>query len=126
MCRCPRMEPSACRPRLRPIPSRSQIARSVATTHARDAHGSTTLLKQVRNGCWIAIGGANSAASLAVRDVPVLILDEIERYPAELEGEGATIEVAIKRTLVYQPHREVLLISSPKWVVRKKGAPSSR
>jgi phage terminase large subunit GpA-like protein len=48
--------------------------------------------------------------------VKLLILDEIERFPIELEGEGATIEIALKRTLAYQPHRRVLLLSSPKLV----------
>lgn len=70
------------------------------------------LLKTFASG-FLAIGGANSAASLASRSVRVLVLDEIDRYPAELAGEGSTIEIALKRTLVYRGRRRVFIISSP-------------
>jgi phage terminase large subunit GpA-like protein len=87
----------------------------VATTHARDHHGSTTLMKVFPGGA-LSIGGANSAASLSARSVRLLVLDEIERFPHELDGEGNTIEIALKRTLAFQPRRKILLLSSPKLV----------
>lgn len=72
----------------------------------------TTLSKTFRGG-QINIGGANSAASLAARTVRLLILDEIDRYPPELPGEGSTLRVAMKRTQAYTRRRRILMLSSP-------------
>jgi phage terminase large subunit GpA-like protein len=86
--------------------------------NARRMPATPTLLKTYRGGA-LAIGGANSAASLASRSVRLLIGDEIDRWPAELEGEGSTIAIALKRTTAYKRRRRVLLLSSPTLV----GAP---
>lgn len=88
------------------------LADRIGAARSRDA-SNTTLLKTFRGGS-VAIGGANSASSLAVRSVRVLVLDEIERYPDELEGEGNTVEIALKRALAFRGRRRVYLISSPK------------
>lgn len=79
---------------------------------------STTLLKTYRGGL-LAIGGANSAASLASRSIRLLVLDEIDRYPPELAGEGNTISIVMKRTAAYRGRRRILMVSSPTMV----GAP---
>lgn len=78
---------------------------------AKDA-SNTTLLKTFRGG-FVALAGANSAASLAARSIRLLVLDEVDRYERELKGEGATISVAIKRTTTFRSRRRVLLLSSP-------------
>lgn len=78
---------------------------------AKDA-SNTTLLKLFRGG-FVAIGGANSASSLAARDVRLLVGDEIDRWPLELPGEGNTLSIAIKRTTAYRRRRRILLLSSP-------------
>lgn len=84
---------------------------AVSKKRAKDA-SNTTLQKTFRGGS-LAIGGANSAASLAARTTRLLILDEIDRYPAELPGEGNTIAVALKRTSAYKRRRRILMLSSP-------------
>ena len=98
--------------RLDPIIGASPaLADVVSKKRAKDA--SNTLLAKTFRGGSIAIGGANSAASLASRSVRLLVLDEIDRYPAELPGEGSTIAIALKRTTAYGRRARRLLLSSP-------------
>lgn len=98
--------------RLDPLIAASPLlSDTVSKKRAKDA-SNTTLAKTFRGGA-LAIGGANSAASLASRSVRLLVLDEIDRYPPELPGEGSTIAIAIKRTQAYRRRRRILLLSSP-------------
>lgn len=100
------------RNRLEPMIDASPALREVVSkTRTKDA-SNTTLLKTYRGG-FVAIGGANSAASLAARAVRLLILDEIDRYPAELPGEGSTLAIALKRTSAYRRRRRIMMLSSP-------------
>jgi phage terminase large subunit GpA-like protein len=100
------------RNRLEPVINATPILRdTVGRKRAKDATN-TTLLKTFKGGS-IAMGGANSAASLASRSVRLLVLDEVDRYPAELPGEGATLAVAMKRTQAYRRRKRIFMISSP-------------
>lgn len=111
----PTVEPMArdfARNRLEPIIGASRaLADVVSKKRAKDS--SNTVLAKTFRGGSIAIGGANSAASLASRSVRLLVLDEIDRYPPELPGEGATVSIALKRTTAYGRRRRVLITSSP-------------
>lgn len=104
--------------RLDPIIRASPLLHD-AVAKKREKDSSNTILHKTFKGGSLSIGGANSAASLAARTIMLLILDEIDRYPPELAGEGATIEVALKRTTAYGNRRRVCLYSSP----TLKGAP---
>ena len=104
--------------RLDTIIAASPILRNTVSKKRAKDSSNTTLNKTFKGGS-LSIGGANSAASLASRSVRVLVLDELDRYPPELSGEGATIEIALKRTAAYRTRRRVFLISSP----TLKGAP---
>lgn len=98
--------------RLGPVIAASPILRdTVGKKRARDGTN-TTLAKSFRGGA-IAIGGANSAASLASRAVRLLVLDEVDRYPPELPGEGSTLAIVMKRTQSYRRRRRILMLSSP-------------
>jgi phage terminase large subunit GpA-like protein len=100
------------RNRLRPMIEASPTLRErVGKRRAKDT-SNTTLAISFRGGD-VAIGGANSAASLAARSRRVLILDEVDRYPPELPGEGSTIALAMKRTAAYRHRRRILMLSSP-------------
>ncbi len=98
--------------RLEPMIAASPPLRdSVSKKRAKDS--SNTVLQKIFKGGSLSIGGANSAASLAARTIRLLILDEIDRYPPELPGEGATIQVALKRTAAYRGRRRIMMLSSP-------------
>jgi phage terminase large subunit GpA-like protein len=87
------------------------LSEVVNKRRAKDS-SNTTLQKTFRGGS-IAIGGANSASSLAARSTRLLVCDEIDRYPAELPGEGNTLAIAMKRTTAYRSRRRIMLLSSP-------------
>lgn len=78
---------------------------------SKDAQN-TKLNKRFRGGS-LALAGANSAASLAARPTRLLIMDEIDRYPLELPGEGNTIAIAMKRTTTFRRRKRILMFSSP-------------
>jgi phage terminase large subunit GpA-like protein len=98
--------------RIEPVIAATEVlSEKVSKRRAKDA-SNTTLQKTFRGGS-LAIGGANSAASLAARATRLLILDEIDRYPAELPGEGNTLAIAMKRTTAYGSRRRIGMFSSP-------------
>lgn len=98
--------------RLDPVIAASPILKdAVSKKRAKDSTN-TTLHKTFRGGA-LSIGGANSASSLAARSIRLLVLDEIDRYPPELPGEGSTINIALKRTAAYRGRRRILMLSTP-------------
>lgn len=98
--------------RLQPLIQATPILRrTVSKKRSRDS--SNTVFEKSFRGGTISIGGANSAASLASRPVRFLLLDEIDRFPIELPGEGNTIAIARARTKAYGRRRRVAMFSSP-------------
>ncbi len=114
----PTLDPMArdfARNRLEPVIAASPtLLERVSKKRSKDA--SNTTLSKTYTGGQLAIAGANSASSLASRPIRFLGLDEIDRYPQELPGEGNTISVAIKRTQTYRRRRRIFLTSSPTMV----------
>lgn len=112
----PTVEPMArdfAKNRLDPvIRSSPALADLFPKKRGRDGRSNTTLEKTYRGGS-LNIAGANSAASLAARPVRLLVCDEVDRYPAELPGEGNTLAIAFKRTTSYRRRRRIMLLSSP-------------
>ena len=82
----------------------------VADPRARDS--SNTLRRKSFKGGYIALGGANSAASLSGRPVRVVLLDEVDRYPASAGTEGNPLQLAIARTSAFW-NRKIVIVSSP-------------
>lgn len=101
--------------RLEPVIAASPRLREVFGRKRSKNQSDTTLEKSFPGGL-VAIAGANSAASLAARPVRVLLLDEVDRYPPELPGEGNTISIALNRTKTYRRRRRVMMLSSPTMV----------
>lgn len=78
----------------------------------RSRQTSNTLFLKDFDGGILVLSGANSAASLRSMPIRFLILDEIDAYPADLDGEGSAVELAIKRTETFH-NKKILLISTP-------------
>ena len=79
---------------------------------ARSKDSTNTLRRKSFKGGFVAIGGANSAASLSGRPVRVVLLDEVDRYPASAGTEGNPLQLAIARTSAFW-NRKIVIVSSP-------------
>jgi len=95
------------RPMLRDSP---RLRGKVAEARSRDS--SNTLRRKSFKGGFVALGGANSAASLSGRPVRVVLLDEVDRYPASAGTEGNPLQLAIARTTAFW-NRKIVIVSSP-------------
>jgi phage terminase large subunit GpA-like protein len=96
-------------PMLRDTPC---LARSVNDPRTRFS-GNTMLHKSFADGRGqISLAGANSAASLSMKPIRILLCDEVDRYPPSAGTEGAPISLATKRTATFW-NRKVVEVSSP-------------
>jgi phage terminase large subunit GpA-like protein len=95
------------RPMLRDSP---RLRGKVADPRTKDSQN--TLRRKAFKGGYVALGGANSAASLSGRPVRVVLLDEVDRYPASAGTEGNPLQLAIARTSAFW-NRKVVIVSSP-------------
>jgi phage terminase large subunit GpA-like protein len=97
--------------RLAPMIRDSPRLRDVfADPRTRDSQN--TLRRKSFTGGYVAIGGANSAASLSGRPVRVVLLDDVDRYPLSAGTEGNPLQLAIARTSAFW-NRKIVIISSP-------------
>jgi phage terminase large subunit GpA-like protein len=70
------------------------------------------ILEKSIPGGYVVISGANSAPSLKSRPIRVLLIDEIDEMPDDLDGQGDPIQLAIVRTNAF-PDRKIVLTSTP-------------
>lgn len=87
------------------------LSKAIGSRRSRDS-GNTTLTKKFPAGFWV-LSGANSAASLASMPVKYLILDELSKYPRDLDEQGSAQIQAERRTSSYTTRKKILRISSP-------------
>jgi phage terminase large subunit GpA-like protein len=83
----------------------------IGNKRSRDS-GNTTLLKKFPAG-FIVFAGANSANSLASRPVRYLVLDEVSKYPGDLDEQGAARVQAERRTSSFTTRKKIFRVSSP-------------
>jgi phage terminase large subunit GpA-like protein len=84
----------------------------LGTPRGRGELRSTLLLKEVPNGS-IALVGANSAAALRQTAAKIVLVDELDACPRDVEGEGSPLAIAEARARTFGPTRKVVLVSSP-------------
>lgn len=83
----------------------------IAEQKSRDS--SNTMLEKEFPGGMLLITGANSAASLRSMPIRYLLCDEIDAYPADVDGEGSPLDLAMARTNSFGDRKKVLLTSTP-------------
>ena len=95
------------RDRLAPMLRDSPELRGIVAP-SRGKESASTLLHKEFPGGRLTIAGANSAASLASRPIRVVLLDEVDRYPASAGSEGDPISLAVKRTNNFWNRRKLM------------------
>lgn len=79
---------------------------------ARSRKGGNTLKLKEFPGGFLKMAGANVATDLRSDPVPVVLMDEVEAYPDDVNGEGEPMEVAANRTESF-PDFKILKGSTP-------------
>lgn len=82
------------------------VREKVKPNRSRDS-GNTTKSKEFPGGI-IYMAGANSAANLRSMPARNLMLDEVDAYPEDLEGEGSPIELARARSRTFSKRKEFI------------------
>lgn len=96
-------------PMLRDSP---RLAEIMPAAKSRDADN-TTFVKNFRGGVLL-ITGANSAAMLRSQPLRWLMLDEIDNWPLDVDGEGDPCKLAEARLRWSGDSAKVFMVSSPK------------
>lgn len=74
--------------------------------------GDTRRMKQFPGG-YISFIGANNPGKLANKPIRFVYLDEIDRFPYDVGGEGDAVNLAITRTRTFKSKRKILITSTP-------------
>ena len=83
----------------------------VAPPKAREK-GNTIAQKDFLGGSLI-MTGANAPTGLRSTPARYLFLDEVDAFPADADGEGDPIDLAIRRTATFRGRRKIYLCSTP-------------
>lgn len=93
------------------IEATPELRARVAPPRAKDALN-TAFSKGFPGGSPV-MAGANSAAGLRSTPARYLMLDEVDGFPADAEGEGDPVDLAVRRTATYRGKRKILMVSTP-------------
>lgn len=86
------------------------VKEKVATARSRDA--SHTVLQKDFVGGTLVIAGANSAAGLKSVPCRFVMLDELDEYPDDVEGQGSPVSLVLARSRTFS-RRKAFLVSTP-------------
>lgn len=87
-----------------------RLAEKIKRAKSRDS--SNTMFQKDFPGGTVMFAGANSAAGLRSVPVRILLLDEVDAFPVDLEEEGSPIDLAKARSRTFA-NRKVFQISTP-------------
>jgi phage terminase large subunit GpA-like protein len=73
--------------------------------------GNTLALKEFPGG-FLKLTGANAGAGLRSDPVPIVLFDEVDGYPLDVDGEGDPVEIGTRRTDTYADYK-ILKGSTP-------------
>ncbi len=94
-------------PMLRDTP---KLRGKIADPRSRDSEN--TIDHKKFAGGSLSLTGANSASGLRSRPIRILLFDEVDSYPADVQGEGDVISLGRKRTTTFW-NRKIILTSTP-------------
>jgi phage terminase large subunit GpA-like protein len=85
--------------------------RRIIPTGRRNDNGNTLMEKDFPDG-KLYVGSANVASDVSSVPIRRLLLDEVDRFPVEIENEGDPVELGKRRTATFA-RRKVFEISTP-------------
>ncbi|XZG69249.1 phage terminase large subunit family protein [Chitinibacteraceae bacterium HSL-7] len=100
------------RERINPLIEYTPVLRDRVAA-AKSRQGDNTARFKRFPGGFLAVSGANSAQGLQSRAVRYLVLDEIDRYPKDVNNQGDPVGMATKRTDTYKRTRKIFKLSTP-------------
>lgn len=93
------------------IESTPAITDKISAKRSKDS-SNTLLFKEFRGG-FVKMVGANSPVGLASTAVRYVYMDEVDRYPLSVGGEGSAEGLAETRTITFGARKKILLTSTP-------------
>lgn len=87
-----------------------RITKKVKAKKSRDS--STTILLKDFPGGTLALAGANSAAGLKSMPARFVMLDELDEFPLDVEGQGDPVSLVLARSRTFS-RRKAFLVSTP-------------
>jgi phage terminase large subunit GpA-like protein len=93
------------------IDTTPELAALVTRRRSRQA-GNTDSLKAFPGG-QLSFVGANSAVGLRSTPARYVVADEVDNFPADADGEGDPVSLAIERTVTFAGRRKIFLLSTP-------------
>ena len=93
------------------IKSIASIMKKVKDAKTKDDAGGS--FEKEFDGGMFSLGWSNSAASFASFSARLVILDDVERFPEDVEGEGSPVDLGRNRADAF-PNRKIYINSTPK------------
>lgn len=94
------------------IDATKSLKERVRDQKSRDEDSSTTTFKKFDGG-FAQMVGANSSSGLQMVSIRVLILEEVSEYPADVDGRGDPVEMAIERCQGWEGREKIFFCSTP-------------
>lgn len=91
---------------------RDSPALAARVSESKSRESGNTILHKTFPGGHVTIIGAESPSALRSRPIRVLLMDEVDSYPASAGAEGDPVTLAIKRTTTFW-NRKIILTSTP-------------
>ena len=98
--------------RIDPLIEDSPILRGLVLPNRSRDSGNTVLAKRFPGG-QLVLAGANSAVGLRSMPARWVFLDEVDAYPADLDGEGDPVALAEARTNSFGHRSKLFMASTP-------------
>ncbi len=106
------MVKSTSKKRIQPmIDDTPSIQGKIKPSKSRDS--SNTMLEKFFEGGSVAMVGANSPVGLASAAIKFVYLDEVDRFPMDVAGEGSAISLAETRTITFGARKKIFITSTP-------------
>jgi phage terminase large subunit GpA-like protein len=93
------------------IDATPSLQHKIKPNKAKDS-GNTIAYKNFEGG-FVKMVGANSPVGLSSTAVRYVYADEVDRYPADVGGEGSAIKLAQTRTVTYGARKKIFITSTP-------------